>query len=175
MKIAITGAMGVGKTTLGKDLSEATAIRLLPEVAREMAKNGHLLDTEATPETELKIADYQRRLESGYSSWIADRCMVDVLAYTMVLFPEEEELANEINEKLCDTEYDIILYIPPEFAIEDDGVRSIDEDLQKRIDETIKHILLPGDFNPKTYIIRGTKEERVKQVLKIIDTKYENS
>lgn len=176
MKIAITGAMGVGKTTLAKQISKEIKYHMIPEVARVMAENGHQLDTDATPDTELKIAEYQQRLENGYKNWVADRCLVDVLAYSMILFPEDDKLLNEINDKLCQAEYDIILYIPAEFPIEEDGVRNTDESFQKRIEDTIKLILLPGDFNPKTYIMRGTREERLQKALSIIKEKNnENS
>lgn len=171
MKIAITGAMGVGKTTLAEQLADTLGFNLLPEVARMMAQDGYFLDENIKPQTELEMSEVQVKLESEYKDWVADRCLVDILAYTMILFPEDEKLINEINDKLVQTEYDIILYIPPEFPIENDGIRSTDIDFQKRISDTIKLILLPGDFNPKTYIIRGTREERLEKALLIIKEK----
>ncbi|MFC1797662.1 hypothetical protein ACFLY2_00170 [Patescibacteria group bacterium] len=37
--------------------------------------------------------------------------------------------------------YDLILYVPPEIVIEDDGTRHIDLEFQKLIDERIKRNL----------------------------------
>ena len=162
MKVAITGAMGVGKTTLAEQIGQMQLMRVLPEVARVMEDLGYKLDAEATPELESKIADYQSRLENEYTEWVADRCLVDTLAYTMALFPEENRLQNEINDKLCDAEYDIILYIPPEFPIENDGVRSTDKEFQQTIDRTIRMIL---STMKNVFIIRGSREERLQEAL----------
>lgn len=162
MRIAITGAMGVGKTTLTNQLSEALGIKLLPEVARQLIEEGHKLDGEATPELELLTAYYQEKLEEG-DDWIADRCLIDILAYSTLLFTDEK-LLNELDYRLYKAKYDIILYIPPEFPIEDDGFRSTDSDFQKKIDQEILKILKEYKY----YTIKGTREERLLQALEII-------
>ena len=163
MRIAITGSMGVGKTTLAKQISNATGIRLLPEVARELIKAGHKLDEQATPELEEAMAECQQELENSFGSWVADRCLFDILAYTMVLFPKNETLIHTINRCISKAKYGIILYIPPEFPIKDDGVRSTNKDFQKKIDDTLKQIL------HNVHIIRGSRKERLKLALKIIN------
>lgn len=165
MKIAITGAMGVGKTTLANDLSEATGIDILPEVARIMAEEGVKLDKGITIETERKIFERQMLLEDETKgNIIADRCLVDALAYTMELFWNELDLIEKIRTELNKNRYDVIFYIAPEFPIEEDGLRSTDIKFQKKIDSKIRRILKLGNLN--WHKLNGTREERVDQVFK---------
>jgi hypothetical protein len=56
----------------------------------------------------------------------------------------------------------LLVYVPIEFAIEDDGERSVDPDFQLKIDFLIKNIL---DTSGIKYItVTGTVEERLKQI-----------
>ena len=168
MKIAIVGSMGVGKTTLARELGKRTEIKVLPEVARVMEKNGHKLDGGATPALELKMADFQGRLERGYESWIADRCMIDVLAYSMVLFGDDINMISTLEKMLDKAKYDIIFYIPIEFRIENDGVRSTDVKFQMDIDKAIKKVLESEEY----FTIKGSVEQRVEWALKLIKRNF---
>lgn len=153
--------MCTGKTTIAKQLAKYKKFKLLPEVARLMHDKGYKLDKEITVEVEMLIAEHQEEIEKEEGSWVADRCFVDLLAYTLVLFPEEEDLHNDINDRLDKAKYDIIFYTPIEFPIRDDGVRSTNKEFQTKIDDTIKDIL-------KTIphvILRGTKEARLKKAI----------
>lgn len=165
MRILITGAMGVGKTTLAKHIAEARGYKILPEVARIMAEEGYKLDKEITPEIELEMLRRQVLLEQE-ENYIADRGLIDLLAYCLILFPEETELLNKVNLALADAVYDTVIYLEPEFPIEDDGLRSTDVAFQKQIDETIKFILGTSKF--KHHKVKGSKINRLNQVLKII-------
>ena len=171
MKIAITGSFCTGKTTLAKDLSEATGFRMLPEVARLMIEEGYKLDKEVTPEIEHEIIKRQVFLELGgvYEDIIADRCLIDIAAYCSVLFKNEHDFLNEVSYKLSRARYDFIFYLEPEFSIEDDGIRSTDIKFQKQVDKQIIKIL-KTKFFPNWYKISGTPKERVSKILKIIKT-----
>lgn len=166
MKILITGAMGTGKTTLTSDISKNIGYKILPEVARLMAEEGYKLDKKITPEIELEILRRQVLLEEEKEDYIADRGLIDLLAYCLVLFPEEEDLLNKINIALSNACYDIVFYLPIEFPIEEDGVRSTDVVFQKKIDEKIKFILSVNKFN--YYKIKGSRLSRINQVFKKI-------
>lgn len=168
-KIAITGSMGTGKTTLVNDLHKKLHHKdyvLLPEVARLMIGKGYKLDLGVTPELEILMAQYQQDQEKG-EKWIADRCLIDILAYCIVLFPENYILEKSIRNFLKDSPYDLVVYVPIEFSIEDDGVRITDIDFQKRVDEEIKNIVFT-DYKD-VLEVRGSREERVEKILKVIN------
>lgn len=167
MKIAIIGAQGVGKTTIANDLSAVTGIYVLPEVAREMIAEGFTLDKGATEEFEREMLFRQTTLEGVFDEdFIADRSILDILAYCSILFEDNDELLNQINDALAEAQYDVVFYLAPEFPIEDDGVRSTDVEFQEQIDTIIKRILSVGRF--KTFQLKGSKEKRLKQALKYL-------
>ena len=166
MKIAIVGAMCVGKTTLVNDLKQHTSFPILPEVALQMIREGYKLYQNVTVETEYEILRRQVKLEEKYDEFIADRCLVDLLAYANILFEYEDELLLSITAELMKAKYDVILFIEPEFPMIKRGKRSADPAFQKEINNEIKKILKNGKFHH--YKITGSKEDRVKQVLKII-------
>lgn len=164
MKIAIVGAMGVGKTTLATDLSRVTEIKVLPEVARIMIEEGYELDKGVTIPIEREMLKRQVELEEAEDSFIADRGIVDILAYSTLLFGDSVLLLNDINKKLCDAEYDIIFHLAPEFPIEDDGIRSTDVDFQSKVDREVN--LIVSSMN--SYKLTGSKEKRLRDACKII-------
>lgn len=181
MKIVITGAMGVGKSTLANMLEKELRkqiedIYVLPEIAREMIAEGYNMDYGVTLDFERDML-YRQTLLEIEDNYIADRGIIDIMAYTSVIFLDNFDkegiigpndialdLLNKINEEYCKAKYDIIFYLPPEFPIEDDGVRSTDVVFQKQIDQKIKDILSTGSF--KWYTLSGSRQKRLKQALK---------
>ena len=93
MRILITGAQGVGKSTLAKAIAEVKKIELLPEVARQMIEEGYKLDHGATEDFERQMLGRQTMLEIE-DNFVADRGIIDILAYCMVLFEDNQELLN---------------------------------------------------------------------------------
>lgn len=173
MKIAITGAQGVGKTTLANQFVRGRFFVLLPEAARLAADAGFKLDRTATAETEIWIAHKQKQLElNGGSTWIADRCFVDLLAYCRVLFAKNlsllhyiEDMAHKRIEK-----YDIIAYCPAgQFPIQSDGLRYVNTEFQMSADKEVRRIL--ADYKTKTHLIVGSEHQRLKLLTKIYETK----
>lgn len=158
--------MGVGKTTLANDLSKALGHTLLPEAARVLIAEGYLMDKRVSIDTEKQLLLRQTSIEMMQGSWIADRCIIDILAYTMVLFPNHENFHKEIREELQKAEYDVILYIPPEFSIEDDGVRSTDTKFREKVNREIVKILRKE--NIPYHKITGNPEIRLQKAIEII-------
>jgi|SRR3989338_4082293 len=169
MKIAITGAQGVGKTTLARQIHhDYPDFKILPEAARLAKEAGHNLDHTATTETEFWLIAKQIELESTENKWIADRSSIDLLAYIHHLFPKESALIEFATKTLVPrfSNYDLVLYLPSgEFAIEDDGVRTTDVEFQQTVDQRIRDVLKKHKI-PFVKII-GSPEERLSQVKKL--------
>ncbi len=166
MKIAITGAQGVGKTTLAKQINkEYPDFKILPEAARLAVDAGHKLDHTATTETELWLIAKQIELESAGGKWVADRCGIDLLAYIHHLFSKEADLIEFATKTLVPrfSDYDLVLYLPGgQFAIPDDGVRTTDIKFQQDIDRRVRGVL---EVHKIPFIeITGSPEERLAKV-----------
>ena len=166
MKIAITGAQGVGKTTLAQQINkDYPDLKILPEAARLAQEIGYKLDQTATTETELWLITKQIELESIENNWVADRCGIDLLAYIHHLFPKESALIEYATKTLVPrfSNYDLVLYLPSgQFAIEDDGVRITDIKFQQTIGGRVKDVLEKHQI-PFIEIV-GSPEERLAKV-----------
>lgn len=99
---------------------------------------------------------------------LLDRCPIDFLAYTRCFM--ERGLVNDkvyvdIKEQMehLIPNLDVIFYLSPEFKIVDDGIRSLDVDLQTAVDQRIEAYLLW--YRVKAVKIWGPVEQRVDQVL----------
>lgn len=171
-RIVLTGAQGTGKTTLMNALA-ADGTRTL-SIARETANEL------GWPPADDQVETYQKDLFakalkalSSKKDYISDRGLTCIAAYTF-----DAALSEKIAKETADNQYIkmqefhqnnpdvLIVYTPIEFAIEDDGLRSVDVEYQDRIDFLIKNIL---DTSGVKYItVTGTVEERVAQVEKAL-------
>lgn len=104
---------------------------------------------------------------------ICDRTLLDHFLYTIYFhkkqFKQHEELL--IQSLLMDymNTYDIIFYIPVEFAIEDDSVRITQEDFQKNID-----LLILDYLNKISFVkISGDITTRIDCALNSLSKAYE--
>ena len=66
--------------------------------------------------------------------------------------------------------YDHIIYVPVEFELVEDGVRSPSKEYQMNIDDKVCKILEDYVAEERRTTIRGTPEERLEQVKKLIIT-----
>lgn len=185
MKIALTGAHGVGKSTLASYLRQLITEKkisssITPEVPRlicditndnEYFRRGHntllkqsliLMGQLVIEERLRKIADIQ----------ICDRTLFDHWAYSLSLFGSEikEGGYDEIYEKFISDHcksYDKIFYLPIEFKPKDDGVRESDEAFQSEIDSLIIGLL--KKYNVEYHTINGSVENRGKLILNYLN------
>lgn len=170
----LVGAQGTGKTTI---LNKLEKFEKITEVVRKLSKSG------------IKINEYgdddgQRHIFNTYNeifdrldnrkNWVSDRGLFDVFAYTKYLYNHgnvSEDLYNEQYNRLINwslTNKDVVIaYFPIEFDVVNDGVRSLDENFRKEIDENIKWIL--NECNVKYYVIEGSIEERLELINAIIE------
>jgi len=165
MKIALSGSQSVGKTTLANKLNKHLKLPYIHEVARSMI---NLTKEYNVDYRELKGTDHfyfqeailniQYMLESLYqfTGFISDRSLIDIQAYSKHYMRASYNV------------YDYIIYVPIEFALEQDGIRHKGQDFQKEIDQKIQKLLKQYIPEHKIITVTGSVEERVEQVLKAI-------
>lgn len=166
-RIILTGAQGTGKTTLMNALA-ADGTRTISHIRKHAAEQ----NIDITTASEAGQKEFFKSLKKELSSkrnYVSDRGLTCVAAYTF-----DKAIAGEISKKVADKQYidivkfhtdnpDILLvYVPIEFEIEDDGTRSIDPEFQAKIDFLIKNILETSGI--KYITVTGTVEERLAQI-----------
>lgn len=178
-RIVFTGAQGTGKTTVLKEF-ENKGLKVITEVVRQLAKKGIKINKEGDEKGQTKIFKEYKDLLSELSvdGYISDRCMVDVLAYTMYLADQGKVTAEFVQKqkkqlvKFKNENPDIAYcYFPIEFDVIADGVRDTDEDFRKAIDTNIQKILAEVGIQP--IIVKGTVEERTAKVQRVINWLHE--
>ena len=100
---------------------------------------------------------------------VTDRTIIDVMAFTKCARKTSYIDGDAFEEyaKRFIYLYDYMFYISPEgIEMEDNGVRETDLDYRKEIDEEIQKLVLK--HRPVYHTIKGSTEERIKQILKTI-------
>jgi nicotinamide riboside kinase len=169
MKIGLCGTMSVGKTTLVnalKNIPEFKDYIFTTERSKYLNSLGIPLNTDSTLKGQ-NIFLAERCTELMQENIITDRTVIDVIAFTKLAksISYIDGDAFEEYAKRFIREYDYIFYVSPEGTIiEDNGVRETNQKYRDEIDQTIK--LLLYKYKPWFNILKGSTEERVKQVLK---------
>ena len=171
-RLHFVGAQGTGKTTILNHYKDQ-GYNVITEVVRELAKQGTNINEMGDDVGQKTIfKEYQKLLKSK-KGYISDRGLSDVASYTVFL-----TLTERVKKALADKQFlavqkfhqdnpDIIVcYIPIEFPVEDDGVRSTDENFRSSIDFMIKNLL--DCANIPYHTITGTVEERVAMIDKLL-------
>ena len=169
-RVAIVGSFSTGKTTLAEAVAEPLGLPLLPEVAREVAALGFKLDKDATPEVETLIFLRQLYNEMSHDHFVGDRSLIDVMAYAGWVLDNQErrrefalwDACVRIAEHQLRSQYTHVFYLPIEFPIVPDGLRPLDPDFQKEIDERMVKLLDVHDVPYRS--LTGTVEERIEQL-----------
>lgn len=167
-RIIFTGAQGTGKTTI-LDEFRNQGKNVITEVVRNLAKEGVKINEMGDEKGQKKIFSTYEKLLSEQVEYISDRGLIDVLAYTMHLnkkgLVSDKLVKSQFNalKKFVKNNQDIIYcYFPIEFDVVDDGVRSLDEDYRREIDNNIKEILI--SLGTPWVTIKGSVEARVNTV-----------
>lgn len=171
MKIGFCGTQSVGKTTLVKALKELPEFKdynFATERSKYLNSLGIPLNHKTTIEGQT-IFLAERVTELMQEKIITDRTIIDVMAFTKcathISYIDGD--AFEEYAKRFIYLYDYMFYISPEgIEMEDNGVRETDLDYRKEIDEEIQKLVLK--HRPVYHTIKGSTEERIKQILKTI-------
>lgn len=175
MRIGITGAQSVGKTTLLNALRSEKyfqSYKVCDEVTREIRNMGFDINESGSDITQLLIM--QKHIVNIYMNecMLTDRTSLDGLVYTTYLHlhgkvsKDTLDKAKQIYDKTI-KDYSFLFYIPPEFDIVPDGVRSPDIVFRDEIVELFKGFL--SEAPREVIYVTGSVRERVNTVLETID------
>ncbi len=178
-RISVSGTHSTGKTTLVNSVVnsiDAKHISVIPEIARFLIDRGFKLNQDIT---EFGIVNYiteylyyERITQSDIV--VSDRSLIDLLAYVKTNKSSKirktylkliEEIVFEESRR-----FDCYVYIPIEFELVIDKVRSSDLSYQKKVDETFLQLF--SDYNIIPTVLTGNVRERTNTFLRLIDGKY---
>lgn len=172
VKILFTGAQGTGKTSVMETLPD-----LLPKlkgITRTCIKEKNLtINKESNDVSQCAIFDaYERQLIAD-NSFISERSLIDVVAFTEYQCLHKKCSAKVFHEQvkklvlfIKENPTAVHVYFPIEFDPVEDGTRSTDKDYQRAIDDLIFATLI--DCGANFITVHGTIEERVEQVTNLI-------
>lgn len=181
MNIALSGAHGVGKTTLGQGLYKYYRTRyntfLNAGIARKIIAQGYSLGANATMDSYVEyIIEHLSTLSHAneYDLYISDRSIIDAYAYALVnnqngnslITLRQLELLRLVWE-LEQKKYDLYLYLPVQFPLEQDGVRPVGQEYQKQVSYMIFELLQQYHL---TYLnLEGDSKHMLKKSIFEID------
>ena len=148
MRIFITGAQGVGKTTLNfelQKLEQFKSLNVLDSVSKKFATSVEdFKDPNKLKQFQVKVSSYciMKYLEDNF---ISSRGFADMYAYNSYQFDKDHQdifyhfamMSINLAEELRSPQ-DIHIYIPPMFDLEDNGMRSTNKEFQLEIDQLIR-------------------------------------
>lgn len=157
MIVVLTGAHSCGKSTLIEFFRGKEGFECIDSVTRDtITPEERKVDNGVSEEGQRRI--YQAILrktteirimnaENPDKIYLLDRSIFDFIAYNRAFVKRgllDASFAESLEEGLegISDIYDLVFYLPIEFKIVDDGVRSLDEDLRKDVDEEILNQVL---------------------------------
>lgn len=172
-RIVFTGAHGTGKTTVLREM-EKLGCNVITEVVRNLSKKGVKINKDGDEKGQTKIfKEYEKLLgEMTATGYISDRCMVDVVAYSMYLAEQgnvsEKFVEKQIKalQKFRAANPDITYcYFPIEFDVVTDGVRDTDEEFRRAIDSNIVKLFQVCGIQP--IYVRGSVPYRTSKICRL--------
>lgn len=171
MRIGISGAQSVGKTTLLNALRSESTFKdysICNEVTRRVKEYGFRINENGDDITQRLIMQEHIVNVFMHEDMITDRTALDGLVYTEYLFKKNKVKVNTLKHvrdiyAKVQPMYDFFFYIKPEFEIEDDGVRSTDTEFRDEIVKIFDVLIQDVPHIPLT----GSVRERVQQIMDV--------
>jgi nicotinamide riboside kinase len=180
VRIGLTGAQSVGKTTLARELSKRLDFPLIEEQARVVVRDLGLerpCNLKGRPQLSRRFQweclIRQIEVEKQLDAFIADRTVMDNAAYWIKWRSGRSSSHDNLGYYLeCEKHsrsYDVVFYIPPEIPLHADGFRSTNVDYRDEMDWLIRTVVR-GLVEPSRLAeLTGTLEERVQRALDLIE------
>jgi nicotinamide riboside kinase len=171
MRIGITGAQSVGKTTLLNALRSEKLFKdyvICDEVTRRVKGYGLPINEEGTDNTQRLIMNEHIVNVFMNGNMLTDRTALDGLVYSAYLYNKNQISANtlkyvrEVFNKVWHS-YDYVFYIEPEFEIVDDGVRSVNKQFRDEIAELFEYVI--EKENLSMLRVKGSVRNRVNTII----------
>lgn len=171
MRVGITGAQSVGKTTLLNALRSEKLFSdytICDEVTRRVKSYGLPINEEGTDITQRLIMNEHIYNVFMYDKMLTDRTALDCLVYTTYLYKHNQvgistmRHVKTVFEKVWPT-YKHVFYIEPEFDIVDDGTRSIDIDFRNEIADLFENIIEKEKLS--MHRVQGSVRNRVNTII----------
>ncbi|WP_300666676.1 AAA family ATPase [Fluviicola sp.] len=172
MKIALTGAHKVGKTTLAEKLQESLPDYIfVQEPYVELEEKGIVFSE--TPELEDFSAQLEHsieRMDLDEPDVIFDRSPLDLLAYVYATGGAKASQNFYTKVREATEEIDLLIFVP----VENPDIIGCPESEFPQLREKVNDLLEEwiNDFDLETLVVRGTLAARERQVLETIVRLY---
>lgn len=183
MLVILTGAHSCGKSTLVEFFRDREGFVCIDSVTRstitpEERKVDNGVSEEGQARMYLAILGKTAEIlemnrQHPENVYLLDRSVFDFLAYNRA-FERRGYISAELREQIeksCNElkkNYDLVCYLPIEFPIVSDGVRSMDEELRKEVDQEILRQIMWDKVRAIT--LHGSVKERVQAIKDAIDS-----
>lgn len=159
-RIIITGASGVGKTTLVEALAPLLSLPRIDELGRRICHQmgyqriGDIPDQEGFKNA---VLDAQIAEENRLGDFISDRSTIDCWVLWQrwnlcsAMTYDSEAYYTRAREQA--QKYSHVVYVQPTFTATDDGFRWTDPDYQKQIDRLVRSTLYDFELLDRTLTI----------------------
>jgi nicotinamide riboside kinase len=168
-RIALVGASSTGKTTVYELLkNKLPKYEFINESTRTVGSYGFPINEEGTDAAQLAISSFHLEALLQPYNLVLDRCYMDVIVYSKFMKNIDVSTFNYIQDtwNRVKNEYTHYVYFPIEFDSIDDGVRSVNEEWRKEVDDEFQAVL-EGVRQP--YLtVTGSPMQRVEQIMKFI-------
>lgn len=170
MRISVVGAHGTGKTTLCQEIAQALDCHFIPDIVADAFRLGFEINEKTPPESQFWILSKQIELERNTPKpWVMEKSLWDNLVYGSFSIEDEEVLSVIEKIVLANAKYDIVFYLPIEFPIADDGLRSLDVGFQKFVDERLLQYMHKHRID--YHVLGGALKDRLADAVRIIQAK----
>jgi len=175
MRIGITGAQSVGKTTLLNALRSEKFFKdyeICNEVTRRVKSYGLPINEDGNSNTQRLIMNEHIVNVFMHENMLTDRTALDGLVYSWYLYYNNKfdlSVVQDIDKVFLKVwyEYDYVFYIEPEFDIVDDGVRSKDITFRNDIVNIFESIIKEKSLH--VIRVKGSVRNRVSTIIDILE------